>query len=147
MNTKEVKTVLRTVHEAKCGVALFHPFDENVLCCIVGPRHPTEEWAYCAHHRRGYVIDLSEDSNVDSSTSSSNTQQLNSSRSLSSNLESRDLVSPFTKGALRGGTHVHAFSPDGTLVSMTYEDAILADATDVNASRRNARNITSCDDL
>jgi len=140
VNTKEVKTVLRTAHEAKCGVALFHPFDENVLCCIVGPRHPTEEWAYCAHHRRGYVIDLSEDSNVDSS-SSSNAQQLNSSRSLSSNLEARDLVSPFTKGALRGGTHVHAFSPDGTLVSMTYEDAILADATDVNVSRRNARNI------
>ena len=136
--TKEVKTVLRTVHEAKCGVALFHPFDENVLCCIVGPRHPTEEWAYCSHHRRGYVIDLSEDSNVDSS-SSSNEQQFSS--SLSSNLEARDLVNPFTKGALRGGTHVHAFSPDGALVSMTYEDAILADATDVNVSRRNARNI------
>ena len=40
-------------------------------------------------------------------------------------LDARDLVPPFTPGALRGGSHVHLFSPDGRLVSFTYEDAVL----------------------
>ena len=133
IQTKEVKTVLQTVNEAKCGVALFHPFDENILCCIVGPQHPTKEWDYAAHHRRGYVVDLN-----DSAQRETNGKQISRQ---SSNLEARDLISPFTKGALRGGTHVHAFSPDGALVSMTYEDAILADSKDENVSKRNARNI------
>jgi hypothetical protein len=133
IQTKEVKTVLQTVNEAKCGVALFHPFDENILCCIVGPQHPTKEWDYAAHHRRGYVVDLN-----DSAQRETNGKQISRQ---STNLEARDLISPFTKGALRGGTHVHAFSPDGALVSMTYEDAILADSKDENVSKRNARNI------
>ena len=128
VHTKEIKTVLQTVNEAKCGVALYHPTDRNVLCCIVGPQHPTKEWDYAPHHRRGYVVDLKD------------SQEKQISRQ-SSNLEARDLISPFTKGALRGGTHVHAFSPDGALVSMTYEDAILADNKDANVSKLNARNI------
>ena len=36
-----------------------------------------------------------------------------------------DLKGGFTPGALRGGTHLHSFSPDGTIVSSTYEDAVL----------------------
>jgi hypothetical protein len=35
------------------------------------------------------------------------------------NLDARDLLPPFTPGALRGGTHVHQFSPDGMIVSST----------------------------
>ncbi len=30
------------------------------------------------------------------------------------------------RGALRGGSHVHVFSPDGSAVSFTYEDEVLA---------------------
>ena len=41
------------------------------------------------------------------------------------NLDARDLLPPFTPGALRGGTHVHQFSPDGHVVSSTYEDHVL----------------------
>jgi WD40 repeat protein len=32
---------------------------------------------------------------------------------------------PFTPGALRGGSHVHVWNPEGTLVSFTYEDQVL----------------------
>jgi hypothetical protein len=41
------------------------------------------------------------------------------------NLDARDLTSPFTPGALRGGTHLHVFSGDGQWVSFTYEDQVL----------------------
>jgi WD40 repeat protein len=40
-------------------------------------------------------------------------------------LDARDLTSPFTRGALRGGSHVHIFSDDGKWVSFTYEDLLL----------------------
>jgi dipeptidyl aminopeptidase/acylaminoacyl peptidase len=40
------------------------------------------------------------------------------------NLEARDLVAPFTQGALRGGTHVHVFDPTGRRVSFTYNDDV-----------------------
>ena len=44
-------------------------------------------------------------------------------------LDARDLLpdpeGEFTPGALRGGTHLHSFSPDGIIVSSTYEDAVL----------------------
>ena len=44
------------------------------------------------------------------------------------NLDARDLTAQ-TPGALRGGSHVHVFSPDGEWVSFTYNDALLADST------------------
>ena len=43
-------------------------------------------------------------------------------------LDARDLAPPFTPGALRGGTHLHTFSPDGRRVASTYEDHLLATA-------------------
>lgn len=42
-----------------------------------------------------------------------------------SNLDAMDITSPFTPGALRGGSHVHVFSPNGQLVSFTYNDHVL----------------------
>jgi WD40 repeat protein len=44
---------------------------------------------------------------------------------------------PFTPGALRGGSHVHVFSPDGSRVSFTYED----DALDRSPGEHNQRNV------
>lgn len=40
-------------------------------------------------------------------------------------LDARDVMPPFTPGALRGGTHAHHWSGDGTLVSFTYNDAVI----------------------
>ena len=40
-------------------------------------------------------------------------------------LDAMDITSPFTPGALRGGSHVHVFSPNGQLVSFTYNDHVL----------------------
>jgi hypothetical protein len=42
-------------------------------------------------------------------------------------LDARDITSPFTAGALRGGTHAHQWSADGNWIGFTYNDAIMAD--------------------
>ncbi|MBY0232675.1 MAG: DUF3748 domain-containing protein, partial [Gemmataceae bacterium] len=52
------------------------------------------------------------------------------------NLDARDLVPPFTPGALRGGTHLHSFNPDGSLVAFTYDDHVLGES--------NQRNVGVC---
>ena len=58
---------------------------------------------------------------------------------MSRNLDARDLLPPFTPGALRGGTHVHQFSPDGHVVSSTYEDHVLVrNATAGSVSSRHS---------
>jgi hypothetical protein len=41
-------------------------------------------------------------------------------------LDAMNYAPPFIPGALRGGSHVHVFSPDGAWVSNTYEDDVLA---------------------
>ena len=40
-------------------------------------------------------------------------------------LDARDVTPPFTPGALAGGTHAHHWSPDGTRISFTYNDALV----------------------
>jgi len=41
-------------------------------------------------------------------------------------LDARDITPPFTDGALSGGTHAHHWSPDGRMLSFTYNDALVA---------------------
>lgn len=41
------------------------------------------------------------------------------------NLDAMDITPPYTAGALRGGSHVHVFSPNGQLVSFTYNDHVM----------------------
>jgi len=42
-------------------------------------------------------------------------------------MDARDIVPPFTAGALRGGTHAHTWSGDGQWISFTYNDHILSE--------------------
>jgi len=90
---------------ACCGVVTASPVDDRVVF-ILGPEHPTTDWQYGPAHRQGVVVRASQPGVVE-------------------RLDARDLVPPFTAGALRGGSHVHVHSPDGRLVSFTYEDAVL----------------------
>lgn len=46
--------------------------------------------------------------------------------------DARDVRLPFTKGALRGGTHSHCWHPDGELISFTYNDEVLNKAEIAN---------------
>ncbi len=102
--TGQVQVLYESRDGAHCGVVTCHPRSPAVAF-ILGPEHPTIDWAYAANHRDGVVVGPGSDLGA-------------------SNLDARDLTPPFTPGALRGGSHVHVFSPSGRRVSFTYEDAV-----------------------
>ena len=122
--TGEVQVVYRASQGARCGVASFHP-TEPIVAFILGPENPTADWSYGATRRRGVLVDTR-------------------SPMRARPLDAMNYAPPFTPGALRGGSHVHVFSPDGAAVSFTYEDEVLArlDSTpDAPPHDRNQRNI------
>jgi len=100
IDTREIQTLYTSRNGAHCGVVTCSPLDDRVVF-IHGPDDPTD---YRAYHRRGVIVDGGRLINVDAC----------------------DVVPPFTPGALRGGSHVHTFSRDGTMIAFTYEDHILA---------------------
>jgi hypothetical protein len=124
VETGRVEVLFESRDGACCGVATCSPVDDRVVF-ILGPERPDAGWSYGPARRRGVVVRPSRPG-------------------LAESLDARDLAPPFTAGALRGGTHVHVFSPDGRLVSFTYEDAILDSAP--AAAERNLRGVgvTAC---
>lgn len=109
----DIEILYRSTDGACCGVPTCSPVDDRYVF-IHGPERPTADWSYCAWHRRGVLGRLSQPGCV-------------------SNLDARDIVAPFTPGALRGGTHLHMFSPDGLMVASTYEDHVLATSNEKQA--------------
>ena len=110
VRTLETRVLYRSARGAGCGVATFNPVRSEVVF-IHGPEDPTPDWSYSAYHRRGVMVRLDQPQ-------------------VALNLDARDLLPPFTPGALRGGSHVHVFSGDGEWVSFTYEDHVLARFTE-----------------
>lgn len=102
VETGEVEVIYRARHGAHVGVVTVHPVQEKYVF-IKGPENPDAAWQYDFHHRQGVVA---HNWQVD-------------------NLDAMDITAPYTPGALRGGSHVHVFSPNGRLVSFTYNDHVL----------------------
>ncbi len=125
VDTGRVEALYESRAGACCGVVTCSPVDDRVAF-ILGPERPEPDWRYGPARRRGVVVRAARPN-------------------VAEGLDARDLVPPFTPGALRGGTHVHVFSPDGELVSFTYEDAVLAGATPGTAERNLlAVGVTAC---
>lgn len=97
---------IEILHESRngacCGIVTCSPVDERVVFTH-GPEYPTDDWQYSACHRHGMLWPQRQP------------------------LDARDLISPFTPGALRGGSHLHLFNDAGDRISFTYEDHLLAD--------------------
>ncbi len=104
-DTGRVQVVYESRYGARCGVVTCHPKWPDLVTFIRGPEHPTADWRYGPSHRQGVLVDAGRPDRVGF-------------------LDARDLTPPFTPGALRGGSHVHVFSPNGQRVSFTYEDAV-----------------------
>jgi len=120
--TGQVKELYRATNGAHCGVVTFHPHKGEVVF-ILGPEQPSADWQYCAWHRQGVVVDVNRPG-------------------VKANLDARDIVPPFTPGALRGGSHVHVWNPAGEWVSFTYEDHVLAQFNSATATNAiNQRNV------
>jgi WD40 repeat protein len=124
-STGEVQLIYESKNGATCGVVTASPVEDKVAF-IHGPEHPTPDWTYYFTHRQGAIVELGRPG-------------------IATNLEARDIVPPFTPGALRGGSHVHVFSGDGQWISFTYEDHVLdvLDQSNAPAGDRdlNQRNI------
>ncbi len=122
VETGLVEVLYESRHGACCGVVTASPADDR-LAFIQGPESPAPDWMYGAARRQGMVVRASRPG-------------------VAENLDARDLTPPFTVGALRGGSHVHVFSPDGAAVSFTYEDAVLeAAAVAITPAERNLRGV------
>lgn len=119
--TGRVETLFQAAHRARCGVVTYHPRRDQVVF-ILGPEHPTPDWSYGMSRRRGFLVDPA------------NPGQ-------GSGLDAMTYAPPFVPGALRGGSHVHVFHPDGEALSYTYEDEVLACLGDPGDHDRNQRNV------
>lgn len=111
VRTKEVVTLYDapgvTDSGPGIGAVSYHPHKPQV-CFIHGLLNHTADHPYAWWRRFGMLLDESRPD-----------------RQLSA--EARDVVAPFTPGALRGGTHRHEFSGDGQWIGFTYNDELMAE--------------------
>lgn len=101
--TGATEVLYQATQGAHVGVITASPDLPARYVCIHGPEHPDSHWQYDFHHRRGVIIQHGQ----------------------AENLDACDITPPFTPGALRGGSHVHVFSPDGSRLSFTYNDHVM----------------------
>jgi hypothetical protein len=99
----EVEVLYRAPQGAHVGVVTVNPHAPDRYVFIHGPENPDAAWQYDFHHRRGVVVEAGR----------------------ATNLDAMDITEPYTPGALRGGSHVHVWSPDGSRLSFTYNDHVL----------------------
>ncbi|MDN0123902.1 DUF3748 domain-containing protein [Yersinia aleksiciae] len=104
--TRNIEVIYRAQHGAHVGVVTVSPDQPARYVFIHGPEHPDSHWHYDFHHRRGVIVAEPD-------------------RELAVTLDAMDITAPYTPGALRGGTHVHVFSPEGSRLSFTYNDHVL----------------------
>ncbi len=102
---------------AHVGVVTVSPQLPVRYVFIHGPEHPDGVWHYDFHHRRGVIVSEPD-------------------RGAAETLDAMDITEPYTPGALRGGSHVHVFSPEGDFISFTYNDHVMH-ALDAKYDQRN----------
>lgn len=108
--TGEVQVLYEAQPNEFCGVPTCSPVDDRYVF-IASPRWTgaNDDWKYNPWHRHGMI----------GVTSRAHPPVV---------LDARDTMSPYTSGALRGGTHLHMFSPKGDRIASTYEDHVLAES-------------------
>ncbi|WP_192348961.1 DUF3748 domain-containing protein [Algoriphagus sp. Y33] len=123
--SKEIQTAYKLENQADygpgTGAVSFHP-KKNEVVFIHGLMNASAEIPYGITRRFAMQLDLDK----------SNSAQP---------LEARDVTAPFTKGALRGGTHAYSYSAEGQFVSFTYNDAILANESQTNPRIQDLRTV------
>ncbi|MCY4779324.1 DUF3748 domain-containing protein [Sphingobacterium sp. UT-1RO-CII-1] len=92
----------QTVYGPGVGAASFHPKEDKVIF-IHGLPDADEHMPYAISRRTAKIVDLAD-------------------LGTALDADARDIEYPYLPGSLRGGTHSHCWSPDGTMVSFTYND-------------------------
>ncbi|MBC7568961.1 MAG: DUF3748 domain-containing protein [Spirosoma sp.] len=111
----------QTQHGPGMGAATFCPTKPAVLF-LHGLRNANAQQPYAITRRTGVLVSINQPQKP-------------------CFLDGRDMVTPFTPGALRGGTHAHQWTADGELVSFTYNDAILEQLSQTDSSTRDLRTV------
>ncbi|WP_282628621.1 DUF3748 domain-containing protein [Empedobacter sedimenti] len=116
LNTLEIFTLYSTDNQSKfgpgVGAATFSPKENNVIF-IHGIRNSDENKPYSATRRTGVSVKLDYPNQAVF-------------------MDARNIYSPFTAGALRGGTHSHSWHENGKWISFTYNDYILEEESKKN---------------
>ena len=95
----------QTVYGPGVGAAAFHPLKEKIIY-IHGLLNCTQKFPYGFTRRFGAITNTSQPKGF-------------------IHAEARKIAAPLVPGALRGGTHAHTWSGDGTSISFTYNDALM----------------------
>lgn len=106
IKTQQQKQIYCAKNGAYVGVATVSSENPPRYAFIHGPEDPDKNWHYDFHHRQGVIVS-------DIRTN------------VAENIEAMCITPPFLAGALRGGTHVHVFSPDNSRLSFTYNDHVM----------------------
>tara|TARA_R110002012_G_scaffold228194_2_gene400422 strand:+ start:18721 stop:20193 length:1473 start_codon:yes stop_codon:yes gene_type:complete len=125
VETQKVETIYKlenqTVFGPGTGAASFHP-TRNEVVFIHGLMNASQEQPY------GFTARVAKQVNLDESNKSEA-------------MEARDVQIPFTKGALRGGSHAYSYSSDGRFVSFTYNDQVLERESIANSKIKDMRTV------
>ncbi len=122
--TGETKVIYRTKNATRFGPGVgavsYHPTLPQVIF-IHGPEAPNEEFPYAGHRRVGAIVD-------------ENSGEM-------AYMDTRNILSPYIPGALRGGTHRHQWSADGNWIGFTYNDAIMVDLEKKTGKKQDLRTV------
>ncbi|MFD2519822.1 DUF3748 domain-containing protein [Emticicia soli] len=125
VETGEKKIVYELPHNQAwgpgAGAVSYSPV-ENAVVFIHGLPSVTEANPYQQWRRTGVIID----------------ENLAGKRIF---MDARDITAPYTKGALRGGTHRHEWSGNGQWIGYTYNDAVMKALEDSTGEKHNLRTI------
>lgn len=123
MQTFESEIIYQTKNQTKfgpgVGAASFSQIEDKVIF-IHGIRNANKSNHYSATRRTGVAVDLKY-SNIPIF------------------MDARNITYPFTKGALRGGTHSHSWKKDKNWISFTYNDYILEQEAKYNSLVKDQR--------
>jgi hypothetical protein len=125
VNTGEEQTIYTVPNQTEygpgVGAASFSPAANKVIF-IHGIRNAEESKPYDFTRRTGVAINLDQPQ-----------QPIF--------MDARNVETPFTPGALRGGTHAHSWSSDGLMISYTYNDYVIEQLAKTNAQVKDLRTI------
>jgi hypothetical protein len=125
VHSGEIRTLYKTTNQTQygpgVGAATFSPAANRVLF-LHGIRNADQNRPYDFSRRTGVAIDIDHPF-----------QPIFE--------DARNIVAPFTPGALRGGTHAHSWSGDGKRISCTYNDYVLEQAAKKDSTIKDLRTV------
>ena len=125
VHTGQIKQLYHTKNQTEfgpgVGAASFSPAGDRVLF-LHGIRNANQQQPYDLTRRTGIAIDTGN-------------------AEFPIFMDARDIVAPFTPGALRGGTHAHSWSADGKWISCTYNDYVLQQLSKTDTTIKDLRTV------